>query len=295
MNESLGFIGLGHMGQPMARRLLEAGYDLQVYNRSEHKADLLVAQGARRVARASEVVNPGGIVITMVTDDRALESVVLDPAFLPRLGVGGLHVSMSTVSPAAARNLAALHTAHGSQYLAAPVFGRPERASAGELWISLAGLEEAKARAMPLLRVLGQGVFDFGDDPAAAHTVKLIGNFLMVAAMDAIAEALTLAEKSGLDRSQVMEMLAQTLFPCPVYQGYGQTIAQKRYTPVGARLSILLKDIGLVLQEATEATVPMPLASLLYTRLITSVARGRADMDEVAFTLDMLEDAGLQY
>jgi 3-hydroxyisobutyrate dehydrogenase-like beta-hydroxyacid dehydrogenase len=204
-------------------------------------------------------------------------------------------MSMSTIAPATARKLAALHETYGSQYLAAPVFGRPERASAGELWICLSGPEAARERARPLCQVLGQDVFDFGENPAAANILKLIGNFLMVAAMDAIAEALALAEKSGMDRSQVMQMLAQTLFPCPVYQGYGQTIAQKRSTSVGARLSILLKDIGLVLQEATGATVPMPLASLLYTRLLTSVARGRAEMDEVSFTLDVLEDAGLQF
>lgn len=200
---------------------------------------------------------------------------------------------MSTIAPAAARKLAGVHAISGSQYLAAPVFGRPERASTGDLWICLSGPEAARERARPLLQVLGQDIFGFGENPASAHMVKLIGNFLMVAAMDAIAEALALAEKSGIDRSQVAQMLSQTLFPCPVYQGYGQAIAEKRSTPIGARLAILLKDIGLVLQEAAGATVPMPLASVVYTRLLTSVARGRADMDEVSFTLDVREDAGL--
>lgn len=294
MKESIGFIGLGNMGRPMAHNIVAAGYKLWVYNRSGEKAKQLIEQGARQVFHPGEAATPGGIVITMVTDDSALENIVLDKAFLERLGPNGLHLSMSTIAPATARKLAELHSKHGSEYLAAPVFGRPEMAMNRKLWICLSGSQAAKERVRPLLDVLGQGVFDFGENPCAANIIKLTGNFLMVAAMESIAEALALAEKSEIDRLQVMNMLTQALFPCPVYQNYGVAIAQKRYLPVGARLSILLKDIELVLQEATDAKLPMPVANLLHNRLITSIAKGRGDMDEVAFTQDVLEDAGLQ-
>lgn len=294
MEEIIGFIGLGNMGQPMAQNILAAGYKLCVYNRSENKAKPLTEQGAKQVLRPEEAAMSGGIVLTMVSDDQALKSIASDERFLAQLGPQGIHLSMSTVAPATARQLSELHARHGSSYLAAPVFGRPEMASDGKLWICLSGPQVAKERVRPLLNILGQGIFDFGEDPGAANLVKLTGNFLMVAAMESIAEALALAEKSEIDREQVMNMLTQALFPCPVYQNYGSAIAQKRYTPVGARLAILLKDIELVLQEATNATVSLPVANVLHHRLITSVARGRADMDEVAFTHTVLEDAGLE-
>lgn len=294
MSESIGFIGVGNMGQPMARNLLKAGFRLRVYNRNASKAAPLVAQGAQQVSHPGDVVEPGGIVITMVANDDALESVVLgEEGFLKRLGPGGIHLSMSTISPATARKLADLHTKQGSMYVAAPVFGRPDAAAAQKLWICVSGPQAAKERVQPILNALGQGVFDFGEEPGAANVVKLAGNFLIVAAMEAMAEALTLAEKNGLDRSRVIDMLAQTSFACPIYQNYGTVIAQKRYTPAGFHLSLGFKDVGLVLQIADDVKMPMPFASLLHDRLIASIARGRGDMDWSALALAVSEDAGL--
>jgi 3-hydroxyisobutyrate dehydrogenase-like beta-hydroxyacid dehydrogenase len=294
MSERIGFIGLGNMGQPMARNLLKAGFELRVYNRNAAKAKPLVELGAQQVFRPSEVVEPGGIVITMVANDSALESVVLgNEGFLERLGPNGIHLSMSTVSPATAHKLADFHAKHGSIYLAAPVFGRPEAAAARKLWICLSGPQAGKERVQPVLNALGQGIFDFGEDPGAANVVKLAGNFLIAAAMEGMAEALTLAEKNGIDRSKVIDMLGQTIFACPIYQNYGKTIAEKRYTPPGFYLSLGLKDVGLVLQTADSAKVPMPFASLLHDRFLASVAKGRGDMDWSALALDVSEDAGL--
>ena len=294
MSESIGFIGLGNMGQPMARNLLKASFRLRVYNRDASKAAPLVAQGAQLVSHPGEVVEPGGIVITMVANDEAVESVVLgEEGFLKRLGPGGIHLSMSTISPATARKLADLHAKQGSMYVSAPVFGRPDAAAAQKLWICVSGPQAAKERVQPILNALGQGVFDFGEEPGAANVVKLAGNFLIVAAMEAMAEALTLAEKNGLDRSRVIDMFAQTSFACPIYQNYGKAIAQKRYTPAGFRLSLGFKDVGLVLQTADDVKMPLPFASLLHDRLIASIARGRGDMDWSALALAVSEDAGL--
>jgi 3-hydroxyisobutyrate dehydrogenase-like beta-hydroxyacid dehydrogenase len=207
MTESIGFIGLGNMGQPMARNILKAGFKLRVYNRNPSRAEPLVVQGAQQVSHPNEVVEPGSIVITMVANDSALESVALgENGFLEKLRPGGIHLSMSTVSPATARKLSELHEKHGSSYIAAPVFGRPQAAAAQQLWICVSGPPAAKERVQPLLNALGQGISDFGEEPGAANVVKLSGNFLIASAMEAMAEALTLAEKNGIDRSKVIEL-----------------------------------------------------------------------------------------
>jgi 3-hydroxyisobutyrate dehydrogenase-like beta-hydroxyacid dehydrogenase len=126
-----------------------------------------------------------------------------------------------------------------------------------------------------------------------ANIVKLCGNFLIVSAMEAMAEAMTLAEKNGIDRTAVASMFGQTLFACTIYQGYGRAIAEKRHMPAGFQLSLGLKDVNLVLDAAEQARMPMPVASLVHDRLMESVAKGRAEMDWSAISLAVSEDAGL--
>lgn len=293
MGERIGFIGLGNMGQAMAGNLLKAGFELHVYNRTPEKAKPLVEKGAQQRSSHVDVVETGGIVVTMVANDAALEEIVDDEDFLPSLGQGGIHLSMSTIAPATAQRLAEKHAQHGCFYLAAPVFGRPEAAAAQKLWICLSGPEAAKERARPLLNAMGQGIFDFGESPSAANIIKLAGNFLLVSALEAMAEVLTLAEKNGIERTAVIEMLGQTLFASPVYQNYGMAIAQKRYTPAGFRLDLGLKDVNLVLDTAERVKMSMPLASLLHDRLLTAVAKGRGDMDWSALAIGVSEDAGI--
>ena len=294
MSERIGFIGLGNMGLPMARNLLKAGFELRVYNRHPARAESLVAQGVQQVFHPGEVVESGGIVVTMVANDDALEQVVLrEDGLVERLGTNGIHLAMSTVSPATARKLADLHGRHGSMYVAAPVLGRPEMAAAQQLWICVSGARAAKERVHPILQALGRGISDFGEETGAANIVKLTNNYLVAAAMEAMAEALTLAEKNGLDRSQVIDLIGKTGFACPVYQGYGEAIAHERYTPAGFYLSLGLKDVDLVLQTANDVKMPMPFASFLHDRLIASVAKGRGDMDWSALALGVSEDAGI--
>jgi 3-hydroxyisobutyrate dehydrogenase-like beta-hydroxyacid dehydrogenase len=292
MSETLGFIGLGNMGCPIANNLIGAGYKLRVYNRTRSKAEPLVRQGAVFASQPADVTAPGGIVISMLADDRALEEVA-GREFVERLGPGGVHISLSTISPATARQLAEQHAHHGVAYVAAPVFGRPEAAAARKLWVCLSGATEAKKRIQPIVNLVAQGSFDFGEDAGAANVVKLCGNFLIAASIEAMAEAWTLAEKNGLSRNSVAEMLTRTLFACPVYQNYGQKIAEQQYEPAGFRLALGLKDIDLTLQTAASRKMPMPLASLLHDRWLSGVAKGRADFDWTAAALGMAEDAGL--
>ncbi|HZO80270.1 MAG TPA: NAD(P)-dependent oxidoreductase [Candidatus Binataceae bacterium] len=294
MNQEIGFVGLGAMGAPMAANLLTAGYKLRVYNRTAAKTDALVAQGAARVERAGDVAAPGGIAITMVADDAALESVTAGAGGLAeRLGRGGIHISMSTVAPATARRLAQHHAVCGGVYVAAPVFGRPDAARAKRLWIATSGPAAYKATVRPLLEAMGQAIFDFGEDPGAANVAKLCGNFLIAANLEAMAEAFAMAEKQGVDRVAVAEMLAKTLFACPIYLGYGKAVAEKRFTPVGFRMPLGLKDVELALRTAAEVTMALPTASLVRDRILTSLAKGREDMDWSALALSVLDDAGL--
>lgn len=283
------------MGAGMAANVLAAGFELVVFNRTASKADALVAKGARRAERAGDAARAGGVTITMVADDAALEELVLgDGALARRLAPGGIHLSMSTVAPATSRKLARAHADAGSVYIAAPVFGRPEAAAAKWLWICLSGPAQARVAVRPLLDAMGQGVFDFGDDPGAANVVKVSGNFLIAAALEAIGEALAMVEKSGVDRVAAIEMLSKTLFACPVYQGYGAAIAHQRFTPPGFRLPLGLKDVELALRTAAEVKAPMPTASLLRDRFLSALAKGRAELDWSAVALGASDDAGLK-
>jgi 3-hydroxyisobutyrate dehydrogenase-like beta-hydroxyacid dehydrogenase len=287
------FFGLGQMGMAMAVRLLEAGHRLTVYNRTADKAFLLEAKGALPAASPEQAVTAGGTLITMVSDDRALRALV-DDRVLSRLGPDGVHLSMSTVSPETARMLAESHTARAVHYVACPVFGRPEAAAAGKLWLCVAGQASTKDRVRPLLEAMGQGVFDFGTEPAAANIVKLAGNFLIAAAIEAMAEALSLAEKGGVDPKAVHELLAQTLFACPIYQNYGRAIVQGRFSPPGFSLALGAKDVRLVRDTARAEQVPMPLAGLLEDRFLRSLANGRGDLDWTAIALDQREACGMR-
>ncbi len=296
MSEEIGFIGLGAMGLPMATNLIATGHKLRVYNRTAAKAQPLVERGAEQVARPADTARPGGVVITMVSDDEVLKNVVLGPdSIASRLAPGGIHISMSTVAPATSRELARHHAGCGSSYVAAPVFGRPDNAAAGQLVVCVSGPSAAKTTVRPLFEPMGRAIFDFGEDPGAANVAKLAGNFLIAAALEAIAEALAMAEKSGVERTKVVEMLGKTLFKCPIYQHWGQLVAEKRHTSVVLRMALGLKDLNLVLSTAGEVKVPMPVASLVRDRLLAGLAKGREQMDWSALALGVLDEAGLQH
>jgi 3-hydroxyisobutyrate dehydrogenase-like beta-hydroxyacid dehydrogenase len=295
MSIEAGFIGLGSMGLPMAINLVDAGVKLRVHNRTASKAEPLVAKGATLAANAGDATVRGGIVITMLADDAAVDSVVTGPDGLAaRLGAGGVHVSMSTIAPATSQRLASYHAQRESIYVAAPVFGRPDNAAARQLVVWHSGPAAAKERVRPLLEAMGRAIFDYGEEPKAANVVKLTGNFLIAAALESMAEAYTMAERNGVDRVKVAEMLGKTLFACPVYQRYGEMVAAKRHTPAGFALTLGLKDVELVLKTGGEARVPMPVAAVLRERLIAGIAHGRGEMDWSALALGVLDDAGLK-
>jgi 3-hydroxyisobutyrate dehydrogenase-like beta-hydroxyacid dehydrogenase len=289
---AVGIIGLGGMGSGIAGRLLDTGHTLTVYNRTASAADPFVARGATRAATPAEAA-AAGVVITIVANDAALESLVAGPdGFLDRLG-GGVHVSMSTISVALARSLAARHTAAGSSFVAAPVFGRPDAAAAGKLWILHSGAAAAKARVRPVLEAIGQAVHDIGEAPDAAPAGKIAGNFMIAAATEALGEAFALLSKSGVDARIWHTMISTSIFACPIYANYGRFILDRAFSPAGFKLTLGAKDVGLALAAAQEQQVPMPFANVLRDRFLASMAQGRGDLDWTSIALNALADAGV--
>jgi 3-hydroxyisobutyrate dehydrogenase-like beta-hydroxyacid dehydrogenase len=294
MAEPLGFVGLGQMGSAMAGNLLAAGFPLRVFNRTQSKARALTDKGATLAASPTEVGVRGGIVLSILADGEALEAVATDE-FAKSIGQGGVHVSMSTVLPETSRGLAARHARHGVAFVAAPVFGRPEAAATRKLWIATSGPATAKHRLKQVFDALGQGAFDFGEDPGAANVVKLAANFLVYSAVEAMAEASALAEKNGVPRGALLGMLTQTLFNSYAYTVLSRRIVNSDYGEAAFTVALGLKDMKLARETATASQTPMPILGLLYDRYISALAKGRADLDASALALGAAEESGLNW
>jgi 3-hydroxyisobutyrate dehydrogenase-like beta-hydroxyacid dehydrogenase len=290
----VGFIGLGNMGSGMAANLLKGANEVVVYNRTASKAQKLVEQGARYAGRVADACQ-GDVVITMLADDTAVEGACFgDSGVIGNLRKGAIHISASTISVALSERLTAAHAAAGQRFVSAPVFGRPEAAAAGKLFVAVSGPPETVDACMPLLEAIGQKTFRFGAKPADANLIKLSGNFLISSVIEALAEAMALVGKAGLDQHQYVDFLTSTLFNAPVYKIYGGLIADKKFTPAGFAAPLGFKDNRLVLAAAETLRVPLPLGSLIYNRFLTLLAHGGESLDWSAISQLAAEDAGIQ-
>ncbi|HLY38890.1 MAG TPA: NAD(P)-dependent oxidoreductase [Candidatus Binatia bacterium] len=288
----VGFLGLGRMGTGMAANLVAAGHEVTVWNRSPERARALVEQGACSAASVADACR-GDVVVTMLADDAALESVVFGPpGVLAVLPASGIHVSMSTIGVALSERLAAAHAQARQRFVAAPVFGRPDAAAAGKLFIVAAGAPDAVEACAPLFAVMGQRTFAVGERPPAANLVKLSGNFLLGAVIESLGEALALVGKAGVDPHAYLEFLTSTLFTAPVYKGYGAMIVDRKFQPAGFAAPLGAKDVRLTLAAAEALRVPMPLASLLRDRFLALLARGGDALDWSAIGALAAADAG---
>jgi 3-hydroxyisobutyrate dehydrogenase-like beta-hydroxyacid dehydrogenase len=289
----IGFVGLGKMGSAMAGNLLEAGHELVVYNRTRSKAAPLVDRGARSAARVAEACE-GDAVMTMLAEDAAVEAVVFgEGGVLKNLGERTIHASMSTISVGLSERLAAAHAAADRRFIAAPVFGRPDAAAQGKLFIVVGGDPNVIDACVPLFEAMGQKTVRIGAQPQAANLVKLSGNFLIASVIEALSEAMALVRKAGIDPHQYYSLLTSTLFKDPAFTIYGKLIADQKFEPPAFAAPLGEKDIRLTLAAAEGLRVPMPLASLVHDRLQTLIARGGENLDWSAIGQLAANDAGL--
>src|SRR6202162_4828443 len=285
----IGFIGLGNMGVAIAANLVRARHDVAIWNRRAEKGRPSVDAGATLAESPRAAAADRDVVFTMLADDAALESVLAgENGLVAGLGSGALHVSMSTIAVATADRIAATHRAQGQHFLCAPVFGRPEAAAAAKLFMVTAGDSADFQAASPLFAVISQRVFYVGNTPSAASLIKLCGNFMILSAVEALGEAMALAEKGGVAKQQLLEVLTGTLFDSPIYRTYGTILAEERFKPAGFAAPLGLKDMRLVGQSSESLRGPMPLLSLVRDHLLQTIAQegDGVDWSAIAHTLD---------
>jgi 3-hydroxyisobutyrate dehydrogenase-like beta-hydroxyacid dehydrogenase len=285
------------MGTAMAANLVAAGRHVIGYVRRADHIGKLIALG---ITPATDVTGLFGceIVISMLPDDVAVRDVVFGRADLRIPGLaaglmpGAIHLSMSTISTAAASHLAGEHARRGQGYVAAPVFGNPDAAKARQLFIVAAGVPADVERCLTLLDNLGQRTFVIGPDPTHANLVKLLGNMMTATALEVLGEIVALVRKRGLDPKPFIDILTSTMFDGRVHRIYGDKIVKQSYAP-GFVIPLALKDVRLGLTEASNAGAPMPSVRVVRERMIAGIARGHADLDWTALGLIAEEEAGM--
>jgi 3-hydroxyisobutyrate dehydrogenase-like beta-hydroxyacid dehydrogenase len=283
-------LGLGAMGRPMAANLVASEHDLVVWNRTPSKADGLEARVADSPGAASEGAD---LVLTMLSDDEAVEAVLFgEDGVLSGLAPGATHACTTTISAGLGRRLAAVHGDRDQRYVSAPVFGRPNMAAAASLLVVVGGPAAAIEAARPVLDLLSRAVIVAGDRPEHANVMKLAGNFMLGAAIEAMAEAYALVRAHGVSTQVFHETMAGGLFRSAVYERYGGMIQAEQYEPAGFALRHGLKDLRYGLAAGDEGAVPMPLAGLLHHRLLSASARGWGDADLAVLGRVAAVDAG---
>ena len=294
----IGFIGLGHMGSAMAANLA-AKYNVVAYVRHPDRMTELAALGLKPTTEIANLFNCD-IVISMVSDDSAAREIVFGRKERGIVGLasglnrGALHLSMSTISTAAATALAEEHAHHGQSYVSAPVFGNQDAAKARELYILAAGAADDVERCRPLFDILGQRTFAIGRDPAHANLLKLLGNMLTATTLEMLGEAVAVALKRGLDPKVFIDVMTSTMFAGRAHRIYGDKIVRQSYA-AGFALPLVFKDVRLALAEAEEAGAPMPSVDVVRDRLITGIARGYDKLDWTVLGRIAAEEAGLSF
>ena len=291
---NVGFIGLGRMGQGMARRILEAGHDLLVFDAVPSQTTALGAAGARATRSIREVCDARDVVVTMLVEDAAVGDVALGAgglcASLPR---GAIHLVMGTHGVAMIRTLAARHAESGQQLVAAPVLGRPDLAASGQLGIVAGGPEDAVRRCEPLLGVMGRRTFLAGPKPESATAIKLANNAVLGCAMVAMAEGFSLVRKYEVQPQVFYDVMTEGLFSAPAYKVYGQKMVDESYDQVGSPIHVGLKDANLIAAAADLARVPMPSHNVYRDRLLGAVAHGDGDRDQAVLAREQARACGL--
>ncbi|KAA6459086.1 NAD(P)-dependent oxidoreductase [Acidobacteria bacterium AB60] len=259
----IGFLGLGKMGAAMAHRLIAAGHELSVWNRTEGRTEPLLREGAIAAATPAEAELGADAVITMLFDDHAHEEVLFGSnGLMDALTPSTLHIACSTISVALSERLTREHARCGIPFIAAPVFGRPSVAEAGKLWIVAAGPQEHVERARPLLEPMSRGISVVGTEPRQAHALKLGGNFLISAMIHSLGESFVYAQSQGIDPQVFLDAVNSALFQSPFYASYANVMLHPPETP-GATIDLGAKDLRLFREAAASGGTRLSLADNL--------------------------------
>ena len=272
---NVGFIGIGSMGAAMVPNLVKAGHQVSVWNRNP--------DAAKAIADITVLTSPTAAfeneaVVTMLSDDTAVRSVIIDSGVLASARKDCVHVMMATISPALSGELHELHRSVGIAYVAAPVFGIPAVAAKGELNIMAAGDAKAVATVQPLLDALGQKTWHLSNDPKHANIAKIAGNMMITLAMESLGEATALTESYGLKAGDFLEIVTNTMFACPSYKRYGGNIASNSYEP-GFTLTLGLKDVNLALDAAKAKQAVLPAAEIVRENMQSGIDQGMGAKD----------------
>ena len=289
-----GFIGLGRMGQAMARRLLDGGHDLGVYNRTADKLKPLVGLGAKALDSIKAAANYGEAVFTMLADDAAVMDVASKPAGLVEsLPRGGIHICAGTHSVACFAELKDRHDKAGQVLLATPMLGRPEVVASGQAGMVLAGVKASVDRCRALFDAIARRTFEGGPDPIAAAAIKIANNFVLGCAIEAMGEGFALVRKYEVAPQVFLDVMTDGLFACSAYKVYGKIIAEQRYQPAGQRAVLGLKDANLALTAGEAVGVPLPSGNVWRDRLVGAVAHGEGEHDWAVMAKDQARASGL--
>lgn len=275
----IAFLGLGKMGAPIVGRLLLAGHSVTAWNRSPKSLQELGIPSAALAASVRAAVEKCDVVCTMLSNDEATEAVAFGPeGFLAALRPSTVHIALGTLSVALSRRLVESHAAASQRYVAAPVFGRPNVAVQGRLWIVAAGEDSTLEHVRTVLDAIGRGVTIVGNEPPQAHAFKLAGNFMISAMVQTLSEAFVFAKAEGLDPELFLETINEALFQSQFYLNYGRVMLHPPEHP-GATVLLGEKDIRLF-REATESSgLRLRLAEYLQEQFDVGIRRGLGNAD----------------
>jgi 3-hydroxyisobutyrate dehydrogenase-like beta-hydroxyacid dehydrogenase len=290
----VGFIGLGRMGGAMARRLIDGGHDVGVYNRSADKLKPLLDLGAKQLGSIKAAAGYGDAVFTMLADDPAVTEVVTrSGGLLESLPKGGIHICAGTHSVGCIGKLKKLHDDAGQILLATPMLGRPEVVASGQAGMVLGGAQEILDRCRPLFAAIARRAFEAGADPVAAAAIKIANNFVLGCAIEAMGEGFSLVRKYDVVPDVFLDVMTDGLFACSAYKIYGKIIAEQRYQPAGQRAILGLKDANFALEAGGAVGVPLPSGNVWRDRLVGAVAHGEAEHDWAVMAKDQARASGL--
>lgn len=283
------------MGGGMARRLLANNFELAVFDRDPRQTDPLAALGAHVATDIADLCRDRDLIITMLPSDAILETVATGPGGLTAsLAPGAIHMVSGTHGVLTIEKLMAAHQQQGQILVSCTVLGRPDRAAEGKLGLIPAGPAATVASLLPVLKALGETIFQPGENPLSAVAVKIANNFVLGCAIEAMGEGMALVRRYGVDAELFYEVLTKGLFNCVAYQSYGDVIAKQDWGRVGATATIGLKDAQLALEAAAKVQVPLPSGNVWHDHLLTACGRGEAALDWAVMAREQFRSSGLE-